>query len=78
MIATTIEPSLGVAFGLTALLVVSSGRDEVWQCGRVAARIPRWVPWAVLASLAVASTVFGFVHPDTFSAIGGEGIVWSG
>lgn len=72
--APAIDPSL-MAFGLTALLVASSVRCErIVVDDRGGLRAPVWVPWAVLAVLAVASTLFGILHPEVFAALGGDGV----
>lgn len=74
LVSTTLQPSLGIAFGLTALLAASAGHDELWRRKSLFARVPRWLPCLLLVLLGIASTGFGILYPDAFAAIGGEGI----
>ena len=55
---------------LSALLALSSGQEHVWLCTRRYTEVPKvtWLPLVVLAALAMASSIFGILHPLEFAA----------
>jgi hypothetical protein len=60
---------LYMAAGLVTLSVTSA--QSGFDIGRVAAEpisVPRWLPYAVLAVLAVGSTVVGIMYPEAVGA----------
>lgn len=66
-----LDPSCGIALGLSAILAVSAGQERLWQPAAVT--VPDWVPWLGLAALGVASAVFGILNPDLYAAVGMDG-----
>jgi hypothetical protein len=71
-------PAVGFLMSATSLATVSARRKPLPFDGRddavTSGKMPTWLPWAVLAILAVSSTVFGVLHPDVFAVAMNEGI----
>jgi hypothetical protein len=72
-LSPTPDPSVVVALALTAAMAMSSRRNR-WRAADIAARIPGWMPWAVLATLAVTSMIFAVTQPHEFAAMTGQGL----
>ena len=73
MLATP-EKMLCLALALTAVLAIAPGQDPLlrWDRAHPAPAKPSWLPWLVLAGLAIASGFFGIVHPAEFAAAAGQ------
>jgi hypothetical protein len=39
-------------------------------------QLPAWLPWVALVAVALASTAFGIVCPDTFAVAMSDGFTW--
>ena len=64
-----IDAKLGMTAGLLLLTFTATQSGFYFNSSAKTAAIPRWLPYAVLAVLAVASAVVGVIYPE---AIGGN------
>ena len=64
----TIDPKLCMAAGLMMLSVTTAQSGYYFDTEAQTIRMPRWLPYAVLALLAVGSTVVGIIYPDAVGA----------
>jgi hypothetical protein len=65
MLATP-DKMLCLALALTAVLAMAPGREDpvfLWDRANSAPAGPSWLPWLLLAGLAVASAFFGLARP---------------
>jgi uncharacterized membrane protein YfcA len=64
------DPQFGAVLVLSALLMMSAERNQWWgaRLRRVKRGRLRWLPWVVLAALAILSSVFGVTHAQEFTA----------
>jgi hypothetical protein len=75
MIAPLPAPAFAAALALTAGLAMSTRRDGFWPRAEPRATIRSRLPWIVLATLAIASTVVAVTHPQEFAASMGQGVL---
>jgi hypothetical protein len=73
----TPEKMLCVALTLTAMLRIAPGQDPrfPWDRAHSAPAKPCWIPWLVLAALAIASSFYGVTCPDQFATASGQGML---
>jgi hypothetical protein len=70
-------PALGFLLSVTSLATASPRRRPQFlpDNERIATfgGAPKWVPWAIVAVLGVASMAFGVLCPDAYIAVMNEG-----
>jgi hypothetical protein len=75
-IPSRIEPSLRVSFSLSSILAyAAASQHRPVFAGPSRASALSWAPCLVMLLLAVASCIFGILHPDIFTAVGRDAIV---
>jgi hypothetical protein len=69
------DEMLCVALALTAMLALAPGQDPLflWDRAHSGLRQPSRLPCLVLVALAIASAVFGVMHPQDFADACGQG-----
>jgi hypothetical protein len=67
-----LDPVMDIALALSALLAISVEQDPPWECPDPLTTGRNWLPWVLLVGLAIASGVFGIMHPQEFAAAAGE------
>lgn len=72
---TQLDPVMDLALALSALLAISVEQDPPWERADPRTTGRNWLPWVLLIALAIASSIFGIMHPQVFAAAAGEGFL---